>query len=34
MWKIEREMIKNYVLKQMHFSVNDENAIAFEYFKN
>jgi hypothetical protein len=30
--KIEREKIKSYVLKQMYFSVIDENAIALKYF--
>jgi hypothetical protein len=30
--KIARERTKSYVLKQMYFSVNDENAIALKYF--
>jgi hypothetical protein len=29
---VERKGIKSYVLKQMHFSVNDKNAIALKYF--
>jgi hypothetical protein len=32
MWKMEREMIKNCVIKQMHFSVKDENAIELRHF--
>jgi hypothetical protein len=30
--KTARERIKSYVLKQMYFSVNDENATALKYF--
>jgi hypothetical protein len=30
--KIGQGRIKSYVVKQMYFSMNDENAIALKYF--
>jgi hypothetical protein len=30
-WKIGRERIKSFILKQMYFSVNNDNGVALKY---
>jgi hypothetical protein len=34
MKKVKQEQVQSEVLKQMHFDVNDENAITLEYFNS